>query len=114
MLNILGTVLLGIVIFSLLLYYLIKKARNDRAVRNDLLAFSYLIINLGPNISAFGIIELITANELKEKLFLCMFIILGILIMLLGRKIRNILYEITKNKKKRNLMTNVALGVKDD
>jgi len=71
-----------------LLQYIKEKAKANRKVRNDLLAFAYLIINLGPNVSAYSVVQILIVGPESRTTLIIVFIA-GLLLNYLGRKIRD-------------------------
>lgn len=75
---------------------IIAKAKKDKLFRNHLLSFTYMIINLGPNVSAFSIVSLVSVSTQDTKVVLLLIFIMGLLLNYYGRKIRNYMFEKTK------------------
>lgn len=95
-------------LFLISLLELLKiKAMKSILFRNDLLSFAYLIKDLGPGVSAFSVIEFITASTKEDKTTLFIVFIVGILIMLLGRKIRDLIAQGTQETRKSVDLSNI-------
>lgn len=82
------------------LHYLKTKAKKSIKFRNDLLAFTYLIISLAPNLCAFSVIEFLIASNKEDKLTLFLVFVIGIIVMIKGRRFRDFVAEKTSETKK--------------
>lgn len=81
---------------------LLEKAKTNIKVRNDLLAFAYLIRDIGPSVSSVSVVSLVVASK-EDKLTLLVIFIMGILCSYFGRKLRDVIFLKTQdatNKKK--------------
>lgn len=70
----------------------------SKTTRNDMLAFAYLIINLGPNVSAFSVVQFLISSNEEDKLTLILVFIAGIILYYIGRKLRDFIHYLTVNK----------------
>ena len=86
---------------SKLLSYLVEKARDNIKFRNDLLAFAYLVKDLGPNTAAFSVVSILVTNNQESTNTLVIIAFVGIGLHYLGRKIRDLIYKSSSNKTKR-------------
>lgn len=95
---------------------IVEKAKKDKEFRNHLLSFTYMIINLGPNVSAFSIVAMVSVSTQDTKPVLLLIFIMGLMLNYYGRKIRNFMFEKTKVEIpgfKRSDISKAFKGVKD-
>ncbi|WP_418181301.1 hypothetical protein ACNSOL_12400 (plasmid) [Aliarcobacter lanthieri] len=74
----------------------INNAKKNRNFRNHIASFCYMIINLGPSVSAFSIVSLITENDTENKITLAIVFIVGLLLNYFGRVLKASFFEKTK------------------
>lgn len=91
------------IIFALIpgygfLIMLLEKAKDDIKIRNDLLAFAYLIRDIGPSVSSVAVVGIVAVDDKKLDLFLVF--ILGLACSYFGRKLRDLIFVKTTKEKK--------------
>lgn len=74
-----------------ILNYIKKRALENIVFKNDLMAFSYMIINVGPNVMAFSIVEFLISSDKENKATLVLVFLSGILLTYFGRKLRDLI-----------------------
>lgn len=83
-------------------YWTIKEWASSKTIslslRNDLLSFAYIIINIGPNVSAFSVVEFLISSKAEDKFTLVMVFFSGLILHYLGRKLRDFIALKTSNK----------------
>lgn len=83
-------------------YWIIKQWASNKTIslslRNDLLSFAYIIINIGPNVSAFSVVEFLISSKAEDKFTLVMVFFSGLILHYLGRKLRDFIALKTSNK----------------
>lgn len=98
------------------LYYffisLLKRASINRKLRNDLLSFAYTIIELGPSATSYSVVELLTNSSDKTQERLLYIFIVGLLLIYLGRKLRDVIAEKTVPAKNKEIKTWGSLSKK--
>lgn len=73
------------------------QTRESIKFRNDLLSFSYLIKDLGPNVTAFSVVSLFTSTSEANKVLITVAFV-GIGLHFLGRKLRDYIYGFSTRK----------------
>lgn len=91
------------IIFALIpgygfLLMLLDKAKENVKIRNDLLAFAYIIKDIGPSVSSVSIVGIVAVEDDKFELFLVF--IVGLACSYFGRKLRDIIFVKTTKQKK--------------
>ena len=91
------------IIFALIpgygfLIMLLDKAKENIKIRNDLLAFAYIIKDIGPSVSSVSIVGIVALEDDKLELFLVF--IVGLACSYFGRRLRDIIFVKTINQKK--------------
>jgi uncharacterized membrane protein YhaH (DUF805 family) len=98
------------------LFVVKKRALKDVKFKNDLLAFAYLIISIGPNVSAFSIVELLISSNNETKITLIFVFMAGIFLYYLGRRLRDYIAIKTSKayeEKEPNALRDKVMGVKN-
>lgn len=90
------SIISSIYIIKKVYIWTIDKAKKDRNFRNHLASFCYMIINLGPSVSAFSIVSMITENDKEDKITLLIVFVIGLLLNYYGRVIKKVFFEKTK------------------
>lgn len=91
------------IIFALIPGYgflcmLLEKAKENVKIRNDLLAFAYLIRDIGPSVASVAVVGIVAVDDKKLDLFLVF--MLGLACSYFGRKLRDVIFIKTTNKNK--------------
>ena len=73
--------------------FLINKAKADKEFRNELMAHIYMIIALAPNIAAFSVVSIVTVNDNETITTLLIILVISLLTLRYGRKMRNYVYK---------------------
>lgn len=82
---------------------LLQRASINRKLRNDLLSLAYLVIELGPGISSFSVVEFMIASSDETQVRLAFIFVVGLIITYLGRKLRDAIA--TKTTPRKNEVT---------
>lgn len=83
---------------------IVQKMKKDILFRNDLLAFAYMIKDLGPNVAAFSVVSIFTSQAEANKVLVTVAFV-GIALHYSGRKIRDYIYKISnKDSRWKNLV----------
>jgi len=87
---------------------LVEKLKNEIEFRNEVLAFAYLIKDLGPDVVAFSVVSIFTTQPESTNVLITV-VFVGIGVHILGRKLIAFIYKISKNDKGKwkNIMDNM-------
>lgn len=102
---------IAIIVASIPMYgflmMLLDKAKTDVKVRNDLLAFAYLIRDIGPSVSSVSVVGIVVAGK-EDQFNLIVVFLLGILCSYFGRKLRDIIFVRTKTEPAKKSLVSFA------
>lgn len=82
---------------------LLDRASVNIKLRNDLLSFAYAIIELGPGVTSYSVVEILTNSSDKSQERLTYIFIIGLLLTYFGRKLRDVIATKTKPNKKESV-----------
>lgn len=81
---------------------LLDRASVNINLRNDLLSLAYVIIELGPGVTSYSVVEILTNSSDKSQERLTYIFVIGLLLTYFGRKLRDVIATKTKPQKNKN------------
>ena len=81
---------------------LLNRASVNINLRNDLPSLAYAIIELGPGVTSYSVVEILTNSSDKSQERLTYIFVIGLLLTYFGRKLRDVIATKTKPQKNEN------------